>query len=90
MIAGISFAFREGHCVGFNLCSERRIRAIRLFQNQAAWQPNYTGSGLECPYQPVCLGPAYIAPPTHEVEFLLSIARRRVQFPSMPYAGLHF
>ena len=27
----------------FNLCSDRRIRAIRLFQDTAGWTPHYTG-----------------------------------------------
>ena len=44
----------------FNLCSDRRIRAIRLFQNQSGWTPNYTGSGVDRAYQPLCFGPAYI------------------------------
>jgi 1,2-dihydroxy-3-keto-5-methylthiopentene dioxygenase len=48
----------------FNLCSERRIRAIRLFQSQAGWAPHYTGSGVDRAYQPVCFGPAYISPRT--------------------------
>lgn len=46
----------------FNLCSDRRIRAIRLFQNQSGWTPNYTGSGVDRSFQPLCFGPAYIAP----------------------------
>jgi 1,2-dihydroxy-3-keto-5-methylthiopentene dioxygenase len=46
----------------FDLCSDRRIRAIRLFQNPAGWTPHYTGSGADRDYQPVCLGPAYIPP----------------------------
>ena len=46
----------------FNLCTERRVRAIRLFQNQSGWTPHYTRSGVERGYQPVCLGPAYISP----------------------------
>ncbi len=44
----------------FDLCPERRIRAIRLFQNAAGWTPHYTGSGVDKNYQPVCLGPAYL------------------------------
>ena len=44
----------------FDLCPERRIRAIRLFQNPAGWTPHYTQSGVDKNYQPVCLGPAYI------------------------------
>ncbi len=46
----------------FNLCSERRIRAIRLFQDKAGWTPHYTGSGVDRSYQPLCFGPAYIPP----------------------------
>ena len=43
----------------FNLCSDRRIRAIRLFQDAAGWTPQYTGSGLDSQYQPICMGSAY-------------------------------
>jgi 1,2-dihydroxy-3-keto-5-methylthiopentene dioxygenase len=46
----------------FDLCGERRIRAIRLFQNPAGWTPHYTGSGVDAGFQPVCFGPAYIRP----------------------------
>lgn len=48
----------------FDLCAEREIRAIRLFQNPAGWVPHYTDNGVEQNYQPVCLGPAYIPPQT--------------------------
>jgi 1,2-dihydroxy-3-keto-5-methylthiopentene dioxygenase len=44
----------------FNLCDERRIRAIRLFQDPGGWTPYYTESGTERGYQPSCLGPSYI------------------------------
>ncbi len=44
----------------FDLCADRRIRAIRLFQNPAGWTPRYTQSGVDKNYQPVCLGPAYL------------------------------
>jgi len=46
----------------FDLCPERRIRVIRLFQNPAGWAPRYTESGVDKNYQPVCLGPAYLPP----------------------------
>ncbi len=45
----------------FDLCPERRIRAIRLFQDPAGWTPHYTDSGVDRHYQPVCFGPAYLA-----------------------------
>jgi 1,2-dihydroxy-3-keto-5-methylthiopentene dioxygenase len=44
----------------FDLCGERRIRAIRLFQDKAGWTPHYTGSGVDSDFQPVCFGPAYL------------------------------
>src|SRR5256886_8789134 len=43
----------------FDLCPDRRIRAIRLFQDPAGWTPHYTDSGVDRNYQPVCLGPSY-------------------------------
>jgi 1,2-dihydroxy-3-keto-5-methylthiopentene dioxygenase len=43
----------------FDLCDERTVRAIRLFQDPAGWTPHYTGSGVDVGYQPVCLGAAY-------------------------------
>jgi 1,2-dihydroxy-3-keto-5-methylthiopentene dioxygenase len=44
----------------FDLCGERRIRAIRLFQQPAGWTPHYTDSGVDKGFQPVCFGPAYV------------------------------
>jgi len=46
----------------FDLCGDRRIRAIRLFQDPSGWTPHYTSSGVDKNYDPVCLGPAYIPP----------------------------
>ena len=43
----------------FNLCSDREVRAIRLFQDPAGWAPNYTESRVDSNYQPVCLGASY-------------------------------
>ncbi|HSB11911.1 MAG TPA: cupin domain-containing protein [Blastocatellia bacterium] len=43
----------------FNLCESREIRAIRLFQDPAGWAPNYTESGVDGNYQPVCFGASY-------------------------------
>ncbi|PYV42935.1 MAG: acireductone dioxygenase [Acidobacteria bacterium] len=48
----------------FDLCPDRRIRAIRLFQDSAGWTPHYTDSGVDQNYQPVCFGPAYLPAPT--------------------------
>lgn len=45
----------------FDLCAERRIRAIRLFQDPAGWTPRYTDSGVDARHEPVCLGPAHVS-----------------------------
>jgi 1,2-dihydroxy-3-keto-5-methylthiopentene dioxygenase len=44
----------------FTLCADRRIRAIRWFQETSGWAPLYTGSGAESGYQPLCFGPQYL------------------------------
>ncbi|MGB8506883.1 MAG: cupin domain-containing protein [Pyrinomonadaceae bacterium] len=43
----------------FNLCSDREIRAIRMFQDPSGWTPHYTESRVSLDYQPVCLGVSY-------------------------------
>jgi len=48
----------------FDLCSDRRIRAIRLFKEQAGWTPSYTESGLATQYEPLCFGTNYLPAPT--------------------------
>lgn len=44
----------------FNLCGDRTVRAIRLFQDVSGWTPHYTGSGVDAGYQPVCFGVDFI------------------------------
>jgi 1,2-dihydroxy-3-keto-5-methylthiopentene dioxygenase len=44
----------------FNLCADRRIRAIRLFQDIAGWTPNYTDSGTDQTFLPACFGSTYL------------------------------
>jgi len=44
----------------FDLCSDRRIRAIRLFQDVSGWTPHYTDSGVDKGFEPICFGPAYV------------------------------
>jgi 1,2-dihydroxy-3-keto-5-methylthiopentene dioxygenase len=45
----------------FDLCGDRRIRAIRLFQDTAGWTPHYLEDGVHANFEPVCLGPAWVA-----------------------------
>lgn len=44
----------------FHLCSDRRIKAIRLFQDTSGWTPHYTDSGKDEGFAPLCFGPDYI------------------------------
>jgi 1,2-dihydroxy-3-keto-5-methylthiopentene dioxygenase len=46
----------------FDLCADRRIRAIRLFQDTSGWTPHYTDTGIDQGFQPVCLGPTDVSP----------------------------
>ena len=45
----------------FDLCSDRQIRCIRLFQDSSGWTPSYTDSGVDERFEPVCFGPAFVA-----------------------------
>ena len=40
----------------FDLCADRQIRAIRLFQDPAGWIPHYSDSGIDQKFQPARLG----------------------------------
>jgi 1,2-dihydroxy-3-keto-5-methylthiopentene dioxygenase len=44
----------------FTLCEDRRIRAVRWFQQTEGWTPHYTESGIDQGYEPLCFGPAYL------------------------------
>jgi 1,2-dihydroxy-3-keto-5-methylthiopentene dioxygenase len=46
----------------FDLCTDRRIRAIRWFQDKSGWTPHYTHSGIDANFEPLCFGPAYFGP----------------------------
>jgi 1,2-dihydroxy-3-keto-5-methylthiopentene dioxygenase len=44
----------------FNLCEDRRIRTIRLFQDTAGWTPHYSSHDTAKDFIPVCLGSTHI------------------------------
>ncbi len=46
----------------FDLCSDKTIRCIRLFQDVSGWTPQYIEESVHASYAPVCLGPAYVQP----------------------------
>ncbi len=60
--AGDLIRVPQGTLHWFNLCADRRIRAIRLFKDPAGWSPNYTASGVDSDYQPLCFGASFIPP----------------------------
>ncbi len=45
----------------FNLCEDRAIRCIRLFEDPAGWTPEYIDNGVHNNYQPLCFGPNYVS-----------------------------
>jgi 1,2-dihydroxy-3-keto-5-methylthiopentene dioxygenase len=44
----------------FDLCSDRNIRCIRLFQDMSGWAPHYVDEPINEKYTALCLGPAYL------------------------------
>ena len=58
--AGDLIRVPQGTWHWFNLCADRRIRAIRLFQNMAGWTPNYTNSNVDESFLPVCFGVSHL------------------------------
>ena len=58
--AGDLISVPRGTLHWFDLCSDRRIRAIRLFQDSSGWTPHYTGSGVDARFQPICFGPSFV------------------------------
>ena len=58
--AGDLMLLPKGTWHWFDLCADREIRAIRLFQNPSGWTPYYTESGVDKTFQPICFGPLHI------------------------------
>ena len=46
----------------FDLCDDRTIRCIRLFQDKSGWTPEYVEGGVHENYTPLCMGPNYLPP----------------------------
>ena len=44
----------------FNLCDDRTIRCIRLFEDVSGWAPHYVDDPVHADYAPVCWGPNYL------------------------------
>ena len=45
----------------FDLCSNRQIQCIRLFQDPSGWTPSYTDSGVDDKFEAVCFGRVFVA-----------------------------
>ncbi|MEO5859642.1 MAG: cupin domain-containing protein [Pyrinomonadaceae bacterium] len=60
MEAGDMIRVPRGTKHWFNLCGDKTVRAIRLFQDVSGWTPQYTDSGVDSGYQPLCFGVNYI------------------------------
>jgi 1,2-dihydroxy-3-keto-5-methylthiopentene dioxygenase len=56
----------------FDLCNDRTIRAIRLFQDKSGWTPQYVEGSVHGKYVPVCFGPTHI-PAGSAVEPLIKV-----------------
>lgn len=59
MEAGDMIRVPRGTRHWFNLCGDRTVRAIRLFQDISGWTPHYTESGVDAGFEPVCFGVNY-------------------------------
>ena len=60
MEAGDMIRVPRGTKHWFNLCGDKTVRAIRLFQDVSGWTPQYTESGVDAGFQPLCFGVNYI------------------------------
>ncbi len=44
----------------FNLCTDKTIRCIRLFEDTTGWTPHYMEEPVHEKYEPLCMGPSYL------------------------------
>lgn len=51
----------------FNLCTDKTIRCIRLFEDTAGWTPHYMEEPVHGQYSPLCMGPSYLEGQTSEL-----------------------
>ncbi|HEY9774783.1 MAG TPA: cupin domain-containing protein [Planktothrix sp.] len=60
MEAGDMINVPKGTQHWFNLCSDKTIQTIRLFQETTGWAPHYMDSPIHARFEPGCFGPTYI------------------------------
>lgn len=59
----------------FNLCSNRTIRCIRLFQDMSGWTPEYVPEGVHSDYAPLCFGQTYVGGSSRQSENLAPVVK---------------
>ncbi|MDG2381174.1 MAG: cupin domain-containing protein [Pirellulaceae bacterium] len=57
----------------FDLCSDKTIRCIRLFQDPAGWAPHYVAEGVDENYAAVCWGPNYLTTDEDDVDSVVKL-----------------
>ncbi len=57
----------------FNLCDDRTIRCIRLFEDPAGWVANYVDSPVHEKYTPICMGPDYLPPAGDDIDPVVKV-----------------
>jgi len=60
VVAGDLITVPTGIRHWFDLCADRTVRAIRLFQDITGWTPFYEDHGVHADYIPMCLGPSFV------------------------------
>jgi len=63
MVKGDMIRVPRGTHHWFDLCSDKTIRAVRLFQDTSGWTPHYTETKAEAGFEPLCFGPSYMPAP---------------------------
>ncbi len=56
----------------FNLCDDRTIRCIRLFEDPSGWAPHYVDDPVHEQFAPVCWGPDYL-PPADDIKPVVKV-----------------
>ncbi len=57
----------------FDLCDDKTIRCIRLFQDMSGWTPHYIEGRVHENYAPVCWGPNYLPPDDRQSDSVVKI-----------------
>lgn len=52
----------------FNLCEDKTIRCIRLFEDPSGWTPHYVDEPVNDNYSPLCFGQSYLAGDGPEID----------------------